>query len=209
MPNLKINKLYPIVVVMFLTFGSCSGQQSSNSQSPQHMIKKGIDTTMFDKNHIEANFPLATIEDINIKKVTFNGELNYHIPFSVLSDVFLIPLNEVKYNRSYIQNIYKTFYSCKISDSIWILAYHYHYDQHDYDVIWNLYDSNLKRVTSKIVVSGFNPTSQRELRHFDGSKIIIYTKYNRHFENGMEGDNSKPIEVESIYEIQGNKFVAQ
>lgn len=113
------------------------------------MIKKGIDTTRFDKNYIETNFPLTTIEDINMQKITFNGESNYHIPFSVLSDVFLIPVNEVQYSKSYFENIYTTYYGYKLSEHLWILAYHIHYDQHFLDIVWNIYDNKHQKITSK------------------------------------------------------------
>lgn len=60
-----------------------------------------------------------------------------------------------------------------------------------------------------MIVSGGDLFSDRHLRSFDGNKIVIYTKYKRHFENGFEGDNSKPIEMESTYVIKGDKFVVQ
>lgn len=202
-------KTHIIMVVVMLVGVSCSGQQPSNNQLPKSMSMKGIDTTQFNRNNIESNFKLMTLEEINKNQLKIYEDCYIDIPSSVLSDLFLIPLNLINYSNSYIANNYKTLYRFQLSDSLWILVYYLHYDQHFAEIVWNIYDNKESRITSKLIVSGDNFECDREFISFDGTKVVIYTKYKRHFENGFDGDNSKPIEVESTYIIQNNKFVVQ
>ena len=207
--NLK--KIY-MNLFLLLTTSVSLFSFSCNSQQEHYTNKKNIKmhiTLPFDTNIIENNFPTVSLEDINNKSITLNGNTNYVIPNNILSDIFLEPINEIQYSKSYVECTFKSYFKYKINDTLYLLAYHHHYDLHDYDIVWVLYNSQKKVITSKIIVEGINQYLSRELGSFNGKELLIYSKYKRHFENGIEGDNNEPIIKEANYIIQGEKFVTQ
>jgi hypothetical protein len=184
---------------------------SCNSQQEHNINKKNIkmqSQRSFDISIIENNFQTVSLSDINNKSITLDGNSNYFVPAIVLSDIFLEPINEIQYSKSYIESTYKSYFKYKINDTLWLLAYHHHYDLHDYDIVWILYNNQKRLITSKIIVEGINQYLSRELKSFNGKEFSIYNKYQRHFENEIEGDNKKPIINEINYIIKGDKFVA-
>lgn len=194
----------------FLTTSVSLFSLGCNSQQEHSIHKKNIkmqSEQSFDTSVIENNFPTADLEDINNKNVTLNRNSNHIIPANVLSDIFLEPINEIQYSKSYIESTFKSYFRYRINDTLWLLAYHHHYDLHDYDIVWILYNSQKRLITSKIIVEGINQYLSRELKSFNGKEFLIYNKYQRHFENEIEGDNNEPIIKEVNYTIQGDKFI--
>ncbi|WP_312342579.1 hypothetical protein [Chryseobacterium binzhouense] len=190
-------KIYFILSLFFL---SCSNKSDgNNSQQTSKMMQAKLNNN-FDTINIEKNFEIRNFTDFQ-KPINNSDNL---IPYEVVSNTFLNPVNETIYGKSYLKSKYYIGYRFKLTEKIWILSYKHHYDLHGEDLIWSIYNIETKQLLSKISVNSIDVNFNRSLKNFDGKKISITTIYNRHFENGMEGDNSDPVELEEAFGINEN-----
>ena len=156
------------------------------------------ETKDFDINNIENNFiEKSDIPNEDLTKI----DKSVIIPYKIISDIFLYPVNETIYEKSYLKSKYYAGYKIKVSNNIWILCYLHHYDLHSEEVIWTIYDSKNKQIKSNLVIASWNENTEKRVSNFDGKRISIITIYQRNFQNGMEEDNSKPIEILENFEI--------
>ncbi|AZA83534.1 hypothetical protein C1637_15235 [Chryseobacterium lactis] len=159
------------------------------------------------ENYESKDFDIDNIENNFIEKMgNTNDDLSkinksILIPYDIISNVFLYPVNETIFEKSYLKSKYYTGYKIKISNSIWILCYLHHFDLHSEELIWTIYDSKSKQVKSNLVIASWNDGTEKRIISFDGKRISITSTYKRNFKNGMDGDNSKPIEALETFEI--------
>lgn len=187
------------ILLMFLL--SCSNKHEENSQNINATLQIE-DYQNFDTINVEKNFEIKSINEF--KKPIGNNNL---IPYEIISNIFLYPINNTIYGKSFIASKYYVGYRYKLSEKVWILSYKHHYDLHGEETIWNIYNSETKQLLSKISIYSIDSDFYRNLEDFDGKHLLIKTIYRRHFKNGMEGDNSQPIEMLENYEIdKGFKF---
>lgn len=197
MKNLKM------ILLPLLIFFSCNKNMDNNKKNSKIENLQEINNRIVDTINIEKNFEEKSINELHgsFEKISNRENL---IPYEIVSNVFLYPVNETIYINSYLKSKYYFGYRVKISDNLWILSYLRHYDLHNEQIIWTIYDSKIKQVKSNLVISSWNTDSDKKIKSFDGKRISINTIYKRHFLNGMEGDNSKPVELTEVYEIDKN-----
>lgn len=198
-------KFHMLIILIVFFLSSCNNDKKNITKIN---IEKINSNKMFDTINIEKNFEIKNIDELQNKFEKIYTDKNRLIPYDVMSDTFFYPINKTIYSNSFIENKFYAGYRIKISENIWILAYLYNHDLLEEEVIWSIYDSNTKKIYSNLVIAGWNTNVDRKIKNFDGKNISIDTKYKRHLENGMEGDNSKPIELNEIYEISKDyKFI--
>ncbi|RNA61786.1 hypothetical protein D1631_07495 [Chryseobacterium nematophagum] len=178
---------------------SCSNnEQKKVSYNTFNKEMESYESKDFDINNIENNFIENTHNSIdNLIKIN----KSIIIPYEIMSNIFLYPVNETIYEKSYLKSKYYAGYKIKISNNIWILCYLHHFDLHSEEVIWTIYDSKNKQIKSNLVIASWNENTEKRVNNFDGKNISITTIYQRNFQNGMEGDNSNLIEVLENFEI--------
>ncbi|OCA72451.1 hypothetical protein BBI01_10030 [Chryseobacterium artocarpi] len=171
--------------------------------------KKALNNIVNEKmeNYESKDFDIINIENNFIEKTdncTDDLSKIYRsilIPYDVISNVFLYPVNETIYEKSYLKSKYYAGYKIKVSNNIWILCYLHHFDLHSEELLWTIYDSRNKVIKSNLVIASWNESTEKKINYFDGKHISITSSYGRNFKDGMEGDNSIPIEVSEIFEI--------
>lgn len=194
-----------IFIVILLIITSCSNSEQKKVLNETY--SKEMETSelkSFDFDNIENNFVDKTG---NLKDDVSKINKSVSIPYEVIYDKFLYPVNETIYEKSYIKSRYYAGYRLKIADNIWILCYLHHFDLHSEELIWTIYDSKNKQVKSNLVIASWNENTEKKVNYFDGQRISISTTYKRSFKNGMEGDNSRPIEVVDNFEIEDSRFI--
>ncbi|HYF01767.1 MAG TPA: hypothetical protein VEC36_00195 [Patescibacteria group bacterium] len=192
--------------LLLLVIALCSNAQENNLRFAEG---SWIVNFNFDYDKFENNFVEYSLEELLQKIDIIKQDSTKVIPYDIASDVLFYPVNELKHSKSLMGNMFFSGYRYKINEDVWLLAYERIYDSHDYEIVWILYNSKEKIMTSKLVAFGGIRDSQTEVKKFDGEKIFLKTSYDRHFLNGFEGDNSKPVVIESNYVIKGNKFVPE
>gem|GEM_PF-2032004 len=195
-------KLYYFTIILALT---CSKKaEKENLFKPTSMsIPYNSESNNFDTVNIENNFKEKNIKELNSSNIS-SIDKDLSIPYEVISDIFLYPVNEITYGSSYLKSKYYAGYKIKIANNVWILSYLYHFDLHSEKVIWTVYDSKNRQIKSNLIIASWNSDSDKIVNEFDGKEISITTTFKRHFKNGMEGDNSKPIELIERYKLDGN-----
>ncbi len=192
-----------MLIVFFLS--SCNNDKKNMTKIYTEKINSN---KMFDTINIDKNFEIKNIDELQDKFEKIHTDKNRLIPYVVMSNTFFYPINKTIYSNSFIENKFYAGYRIKIAENIWILAYLYNHDLLEEEVIWSIYDSETKKISSNLIIASWNTNVDRQIKNFDGKIITIVTKYKRHIENGMEGDNSKPIELHEIYEISKDyKFI--
>lgn len=195
-----------MLILILLTIISCSNSEQKKVLNKTY--SKEMETSKlksFDFDNIENNFVDKT-SDLKDDITKINKSVL--IPYDVISNRFLYPVNETIYEKSYIKSKYYAGYKLKIADNIWILCYLHHFDLHSEELIWTIYDSKNKQVKSNLVIASWNENTEKKVNYFDGKTISISTTYKRNFENGLEGDTSKPLQVVDNFEIdKDSRFI--
>lgn len=186
-------------IFILLIIVSCSNSEHKKVLNKTLNKKmESYESKDFDINNIENNFIEKTGNSTDdLTKIN----KSILIPYDVIYNIFLYPVNETIYEKSYLKSKYYAGYKMKISNNIWILCYLHHFDLHSEEMIWTIYDSKNKQVKSNLVIASWNDGTEKRIKHFDGKRISMTSTYKRNFKNGMEGDNSNPIEVLENFEI--------
>ncbi len=186
------------ILILLITMSCSNSEQKKVINKTFSKEMEMSEMKNFDFNNIENNFVDKT-GNLNDDIIKINKSIL--IPYNVISDTFLYPVNETMYEKAYIKSKYYAGYKLKVADNIWILCYLHHFDLHSEELIWTIYDSKNRQIKSNLVIASWNENTEKKVNYFDGKKISISTTYIRNFNNGMEGDNSKPIEVVENFEI--------
>ncbi|WP_294219428.1 hypothetical protein [uncultured Chryseobacterium sp.] len=183
--------------MIFIIISCTSGEQKKVLSNKLDKELKNYESTDFDIKNIENNFIEKTTKHYNdLSKI----DKSIVIPYDIISNVFLYPVNETIYEKSYLKSKYYAGYKIKISNNIWILCYLHHFDLQSEEIIWSIYDTKKKQIRSNLVIASWNDNTEKRINDFSGNNISIKSTYKRNFQNGMEEDNH-PIEILENFEI--------
>ncbi len=185
------------ILMIFIIISCTSGEQKKVLSNKLDKELKNYESTDFDIKNIENNFIEKTTKHYNdLSKI----DKSIVIPYDIISNVFLYPVNETIYEKSYLKSKYYAGYKIKISNNIWILCYLHHFDLQSEEIIWSIYDTKKKQIRSNLVIASWNDNTEKRINDFSGNNISIKSTYKRNFQNGMEEDNH-PIEILENFEI--------
>jgi len=106
------------------------------------------------------------------------------ISVDIISNVFLMPLNTIRYSDKYLKNQYYYYGKYKLSDRYYIISCKIFYDYHLSKIISFIYDKEKGIVLSSIEIMSSDFNLSRKSR-FENNVLIIENTYKR-IPNGLD-----------------------
>lgn len=186
---------YKVVILCLL---SCKGNNEEFN-----IISKTFEMKLEEK--YTPNEFLSNFEDINIKALNKKINSNKKIDDVLIANYLGYTINQIKYSYSFIESKFYYGFKIKLNEEMFLISYLHHYDLHDYDYYFAMFDVNKNCITSKINVNSFNKDCTRNFECID-NKIFIKTIFKRSFENGLEDKKNNVIELNECFIIDKRQF---
>ena len=164
--------------------------------------RKGHASFDLNKVWVEKAFKKVNLDNY-IPKVASCDTLKHELAERAIIQAILVsPVNKECINSSYVL--------CgrvEFSEDIWLLSIMHLQNGRDEKFMLLLYNPKKSKITSKLVVHQNHELSKIDLLSFNDNEIVLYMKYSRHFINGLEGDNSQPVQFQERFIIENDQFL--